>query len=59
MVAPTGILSVAALLTNNCDGKGQKGSGLQGQKPLDQCYLGGAVHFQAILVVPLLGFFRL
>ena len=45
MVAPTGILSVAALLTNNCDGKGQKGSGLQGQKPLDQCYLGGAVHF--------------
>ena len=44
MVAPTGILSVAALLTNNFDGKGQKGSGLHGQKPLDQCYLGDAVH---------------
>ena len=45
MVAPTGILSVVALLTNNCDGKGHEGSGLQGQKPLDQCDLGGAVHY--------------
>ena len=41
MVAPTGILSVIALLTNNCDGKGQKGSA----KTLGQCYLGGAVHY--------------
>ena len=48
MVTPTGILSVVALLTNNCDGKGQKGLGSQGQKPLGQCYLGCAVHYQAI-----------
>ena len=43
-MAPTGILSVVALLTNKYDGKGQKGLGSQGQKPLDHCYLGGAVH---------------
>ena len=46
MVAPTGILSVAALLTNNnYDGKGQKGTSSQGQKPLGQCLLGGVVHY--------------
>ena len=50
-MTPTGILSVVALLTNNCDGKGQKGSGSQGQKPLGQCYLGCAIHYQAILAV--------
>ena len=44
MVAPTGILSVIALLTNNCDGKGQKGSDCWA-KTLGQCYLGGAVHY--------------
>ena len=43
-MVPTGILSVVALLTNKYDGKGQKGPGSQGQKPLDHCYLGGAVH---------------
>ena len=47
-MTPTGILSLVALLTNNCDGKGQKGSGSQGKKPLGQCYLGCAVHYQAI-----------
>ena len=40
-----------ALLTNKYDGKGQKGLGSQGQKPLGQCYLGSAVHYWAILVV--------
>ena len=30
---------------------GQKGLGSQGQKPLGQCYLGGAVHYWAILAV--------
>ena len=37
MVAPTGILSIVALLTNKYNGKGQKSLGLQGQKPLHQC----------------------
>ena len=50
MVAPTGILSVVALLTNNCDGKGQKGSDCRA-KTLGQCYLGGAVYIRAILAV--------
>ena len=31
--------------------KGKKGLGLQGQKPLGQCYLGSAVHYRAILAV--------
>ena len=44
-VTPTGILSFVALLTNKYDGKGQKGLGLQGQKPLGQYYLGSAVHY--------------
>ena len=35
-MAPTGILSIVALLTNKYNGKGQKGLGLQGQKPLGQ-----------------------
>ena len=51
MVVPTGILSAVALLSNKYDGKGQKGLGSQGQKPLGQCYLGGAVHYWAILAV--------
>ena len=51
MVAPTGILSVVALLTNKYDGKGQKGTRSSGQKPLGRCYLGGAVHYWAILAV--------
>ena len=50
-MAPTGILSVVALLTNKYDGKGQKGTRSKGQKPLGQCYLGGAVHYWAILAV--------
>ena len=50
-MAPTGILSVVALLTNKDDGKGQKGTRSKGQKPLGQCYLGGAVHYWAILAV--------
>ena len=50
-MTPTGIVSVVALLTNKYDGKGQKDLGLQGQKPLGQCYLGGAVHYCAILAV--------
>ena len=45
MVDPTGILSVIALLTNNYDGKGQKGLGPKGQNPVGQCYLGSAVHY--------------
>ena len=44
-MTPTGILSFVALLTNKYDGKGQKGLGLQGQKPLGQYYLGSAVHY--------------
>ena len=40
-----------SLLTNKYNGKGQKGLGLQGQKPLGQCYLGSAVHYWAILAV--------
>ena len=44
MVVLTGILSVIALLTNNCDGKGQKGSDCRA-KTLGQCYLGGAFHY--------------
>ena len=36
---------------NKYDGKGQKGRRSQGQKPLGQCYLGGAVHNWAILAV--------
>ena len=51
MVVPTGILSAVALLSNKYDGKGQKGLGSQGQKPLGQCYLGGAVHYWVILAV--------
>ena len=35
-VTPTGIHSVVALLTNKYNGKGQKGLGLKGQKPLGQ-----------------------
>ena len=50
-MAPTGILSVVALLTNKYDGKGQKGTRSKGQKPLGQCYLGGAVHYWAIFAV--------
>ena len=50
-MAPTGILSIVALLTNKYDGKGQKGTRSTGQKPLGQCYLGGAVHYCAILAV--------
>ena len=44
-------LSVLALLTNKYDGKGQKGTRSKGQKPLGQCYLGGDVHYWAILAV--------
>ena len=51
MVVPTGILSVLALLPYKSDGKGRKGLGSQGQKPLGQCYLGRAVHYWAILPV--------
>ena len=40
-----------SLLTNKFNGKGQKGRGLQGQKPLGQCYLGSGVHYWAILAV--------
>ena len=50
-VTPTGILSFVALLPYKYDGKGKKGLGLQGQKPLGQCYLGSAVHYWAILAV--------
>ena len=50
-MTPTGTLSVVALLTNKYDGKGQKGTSSQGQKPLGQCYLGGVVHYWAILAV--------
>ena len=56
-VTPTGILSVVALLTNKYKCKGQKGLGLQGQKPLGQwvkAILGGAVHYWAMLAVALL-----
>ena len=51
MVVPTGILSVVALLPYKYDGKGRKGLGSQGQKPLGQCYLGRAVHYWAILAM--------
>ena len=51
MVVPSGILSVVALLPNKYNGKGQKGTSSQDQKPLGQCYLGGAVHYWAILAV--------
>ena len=44
-MTPTGVVSVVALLTYKYDGKSQMGLGLQGQKPLGQCYLGGAVHY--------------
>ena len=44
------ILAVA-LLTKKYDGKGQKGTSSQDQKPLGQCYLGSAVHNWAILAV--------
>ena len=42
---------IVALLPNKYDSKGQKGPRSQGQKPLGQCYLGGAVHYWAILAV--------
>ena len=51
---PTGIPLVVALLTNKYNGKGLKGLGLQGQTSMGQCYLGGAVHYWAILAVTLL-----
>ena len=51
-----GILSLVALLPNKYDGKDQKGLGSQDQKPLVQCYLGGAVHYWAILAVAPTGF---
>ena len=51
MVVHSGILSAVALLSNKYDGKGQKGTRSKGQKPLGQCYLGGAVHYWAILAV--------
>ena len=51
MVVPTRILSAVALLSNKYDGKGQKGLGSQGQKPLGQCYPGSAVHYWANLAV--------
>ena len=44
------ILAVA-LLTKKYDGKGQKVTSSQDQKPLGQCYLGSAVHNWAILAV--------
>ena len=51
MAVPTDILSVVALLPYKSDGKGRKGLGSQGQKPLRQCYLARAVHYWAILAV--------
>ena len=50
-MTPTGILSFVSLLPYKYDGKGKKGLGLQGQKPLGQCYFGSAVHYWAILAV--------
>ena len=44
-MTPTGILLFVALLPYKYDGKGKKGLGLQGQKPLGQCYLSSAVHY--------------
>ena len=36
---------------NKYNGMGQKSRRSQGQQPLGQCYLGGAVHYWAILAV--------
>ena len=50
-MTPTGILSFVALLTNKYNGKGKKSLGSHNQKLRGQCYLGGAVHYWAILAV--------
>ena len=57
-MTPTGILSFVALLTKKYDGKGQRGLGSQGKKPLGQCCLGGAVNYWAILAVAPTGILR-
>ena len=43
--------SVVEHFTNKYDGMGQKGPRSQVQKPLGHCYLGGPVHYRAMLAV--------
>ena len=56
-VAPTGILSVVALLTNKYDGKGQKSPGSQGKKPWVKAILVVLFIIKPNWQWPMLGFF--